>query len=180
MTGDHRTAVFGGGCFWCTEAVFRPLRGVIGVVPGYAGGARPAPTYQQVCSGATGHAEVVEVTFDPAVISYEMLLEVFFATHDPTTANRQGHDVGPQYRSVIFAADDEQFVAARQAIAGLTAAGIFPDPIVTRVEKLDHFWVAEPAHHDYFARNPGAGYCQAVIAPKVRRLRSRYSQLLAP
>ncbi len=179
MSG-HRTAVFGGGCFWCTEAVFRPLRGVIDVVPGYTGGARSEPTYQQVCSGATGHAEVVEVTFDPEVISYQTLLDVFFATHDPTTVNRQGHDVGPQYRSVIFAVDDEQFVAARQAIAGLTAAGIFPDPIVTRVERLERFWPAEPAHRDYFARNPDAGYCQAVIAPKVRRLRSRYSELLAP
>jgi peptide-methionine (S)-S-oxide reductase len=180
MGGQYRTAVLGGGCFWCTEAVFRPLGGVVRVLPGYAGGARPSPTYEQVCSGATGHAEVVEITFDPALISYEALLEVFFATHDPTTLNRQGHDVGTQYRSVIFASDEDQFVAARRAIADLATAGIFPDPIVTRVEKLDRFWMAEPEHHDYFARNPAAGYCQAVIAPKVGRLRLRYSELLAP
>lgn len=177
---EHERAVIGGGCFWCTEAVFRPLRGVISVAPGYSGGRRPAPSYEQVCSGATGHAEVVEITFDPEMIDYGTLLDVFFATHDPTTPDRQGHDVGSQYRSVIFATDHDQFVAARSRIAELSDAGIFPAPIVTRVEMLERFWPAEEEHHDYFARNPAAGYCRTVISPKVRRLRARYPELLAP
>jgi len=174
------TATLGGGCFWCLEAIFERLEGVRAVDSGYAGGAREHPTYEQVCSGATGHAEVVRLTFDPAVISYGELLEVFFAFHDPTTLNRQGPDTGTQYRSIILAESDAQERAAREAIARLEAEAVFPDPIVTEVVRLERFWPAEAYHRQYFRRHPEQAYCAAVIAPKVAKLRNHWSARLAP
>lgn len=171
-------ATLGGGCFWCLEAVFEQLRGVIKVESGYAGGSVPAPTYQQVCSGQTGHAEVVQVTFDPAVLSYEDLLHVFFAIHDPTTLNRQGADVGTQYRSVIFYHSPEQQVVAQRQIAELNAARLWPVPLVTEVTPLTAFFPAEDYHHGYFRRNPGQPYCQAVIAPKIAKFRKQFGDKL--
>ncbi|MFN3597196.1 MAG: peptide-methionine (S)-S-oxide reductase MsrA [Rubricoccaceae bacterium] len=168
------TIVLGGGCFWCVEAVLKPLRGVRRVVSGYAGGKGRNPTYREVCSGRTGHAEVVAVTFDPAEISREDLLRVFFATHDPTTLNRQGADVGTQYRSVVFYADEAQRAAAEQVIAEFTAEGVYSDPIVTELAPLPEFFPAEDYHQDYFARHPEQPYCQAVIAPKVAKLRRHF------
>ncbi|HPF61806.1 MAG TPA: peptide-methionine (S)-S-oxide reductase MsrA [Gemmatimonadales bacterium] len=174
------TATLGGGCFWCLEAVFERLAGVSAVTSGYAGGARPHPTYEQVCSGATGHAEVIRVVYDPEVVRYEELLEVFFAFHDPTTLNRQGPDRGTQYRSIILAETEAQEAAARATIAQLEADGTFEDPIVTEVRRLDTFWPAEPGHAGYYRRNPDQAYCRAIIAPKVARLRQRYADRLAP
>lgn len=174
------TATLGGGCFWCLEAIFERLEGVRAVDSGYAGGSREHPTYEQVCSGATGHAEVVRLTFDPAVISYGELLEVFFAFHDPTTLNRQGPDTGTQYRSIILAESDAQERAAREAIARLEAEAVFPDPIVTEVVRLERFWPAEAYHRQYFRRHPEQAYCAAVIAPKVAKLRNHWSARLAP
>lgn len=172
------TAILGGGCFWCLDAVFRDLRGVSAVVSGYAGGARPNPSYEQVCSGATGHAEVVEITFDNSVISFRDLLEIFFVIHDPTTLNRQGHDVGTQYRSVVFCQDEEQARITRDVIAELEREKVFPDPIVTQVVDDDvPFWPAEAYHQDYFARNPYQGYCMAVVAPKLAKFRQKFAQL---
>jgi peptide-methionine (S)-S-oxide reductase len=171
---ESAVATLGGGCFWCLEAVFKELRGVERVVSGYAGGHVPYPTYEQVCTGRTGHAEVVQVTFDPRVISYRELLEVFFTIHDPTTPNRQGADVGPQYRSVIFYHSPEQKETAEQVIAELDAAQIWGAPIVTQVVPLEAFYPAEAYHQDYFARNPDRAYCQVVIAPKVAKVRQRY------
>lgn len=178
MERKLETAVFGGGCFWCLEAVFVRLQGVEGVVSGYSGGARPAPTYEQVCSGATGHAEVIEVTFDPSVLSYRELVELFFAFHDPTTLNRQGPDSGTQYRSVIFTSSPEQRVTADAVVAGLTADGVFDAPIVTELTPLDQFWPAEEYHQQYFERNPSRAYCAAMIAPKVAKLRQRYAAMV--
>ena len=172
------TAVLAGGCFWCLEAVFERLRGVEQVVSGYTGGARPAPTYEQVCSGATGHAEAIQVTFDPAVISYRDLVTLFFAFHDPTTRDRQGPDVGTQYRSAIFTASDEQAKVAREVIAELTAQGTFERPIVTEVTPLAVFYPGEGYHQQYYQRNPDKGYCQAMIAPKVAKLRARFGELV--
>jgi peptide-methionine (S)-S-oxide reductase len=169
-----RTAVFGGGCFWCTEAVFQDLRGVRSVLPGYSGGTIANPSYQQVCTDTTGHAEVVAVTFDPREVSYRDLLGVFFATHDPTTLNRQGNDVGSQYRSVIFYEDDEQRREAEQAIAELELEGVYGAPIVTQLEPLGAFYEAEPYHRNYFRNNPEQPYCSVVIAPKVAKFRQRY------
>ncbi len=168
------TATLGGGCFWCVEAVLQPLRGVKEVVSGYAGGHVPNPTYREVCAGRTGHAEVVQVAFDPDAIAYADLLRVFFATHDPTTPNRQGADVGTQYRSVVFYHDDAQRAAAEAVIAELEAEGVFDAPIVTEVAPLDTFYPAEAYHQDYYRANPDKPYCQAVIAPKVAKLRARY------
>jgi peptide-methionine (S)-S-oxide reductase len=170
------SAVFGGGCFWCTEAVFEQLKGVQSVVPGYAGGARPNPTYQQVCTGATGHAEVVKIDFDPAVISFRDLLIVHFSTHDPTTMNRQGNDVGTQYRSAVFYYDDAQKADAEAVIAEI--AKVLPEPITTQVSPLAAFYEAEEYHHKYFRRNGEAGYCQFVIAPKVEKFQKRFKELL--
>jgi peptide-methionine (S)-S-oxide reductase len=164
-----------GGCFWCIEAVFREVRGVVSAVSGYAGGRRPNPTYEQVCTGVSGHAEVVQVTFDPSVVTLQELLRIFFAVHDPTTLDRQGADVGPQYRSAIFYKDDAQKSAASQVIAELTTEGIWPDPIVTRLEPLTDFFPAEAYHQDYFARNGGQPYCQVVIAPKLAKFRKLFS-----
>ena len=170
-------AILGGGCFWCTESVFQPLRGVIAVTPGYSGGHVDNPSYEQVCAKDTGHIEVVCVEFDPQVISYETVLEVFFATHDPTTIDRQGADVGPQYASAIFCLSAEQEATASKVIARIEAdTGVH---IVTRLSGAERFWPAESYHHDYYQRNPGQGYCQAVIAPKLAKLRKRYAALLA-
>ena len=164
-------ATLAGGCFWCLEAAVEQLKGVSAVASGDAGGAVAEPTYEAVCSGTTGHAEVVQVTFDPAVIGYRDLLDVFFTIHDPTTLNRQGNDIGTQYRSAIFTHSPEQAVMAREVIADLTARGAWDDPIVTDVLPLDRFWPAEPYHRDYFRRNPNQPYCMFVVAPKVAKLR---------
>lgn len=174
------TAVLAAGCFWCIEAVFERLQGVERVVSGYTGGSAPDPTYEQVCSGTTGHAEAVQVTFDPDVISYRELLEIFFAFHDPTTLNRQGPDRGTQYRSAIFVTDDDQERVARQVMADLTQRKVFENPIVTRVEKLGTFYPAEQYHQEYYRRNSGQMYCQAMISPKVAKLRKEYSARLKP
>ncbi|WP_420454013.1 peptide-methionine (S)-S-oxide reductase MsrA [Rubrivirga sp.] len=171
--------VLGGGCFWCVEAVMVPLRGVTRVVSGYANGHVRNPTYREVCSGRTGHAEVVEVTFDPAELSLHDLLTVFLTTHDPTTLNRQGADRGTQYRSGIYVTSDAQREVAEQVVAEIAEQGIYSDPIVTEIEPLDTFYPAEEAHQDYFARNPAQPYCQAVIAPKVSKLRKLYLDKLA-
>ena len=167
-------AVLGGGCFWCLDAVFREVRGVTQVVSGYAGGARPNPSYEQICTGATGHAEVVEVSFDDTVLSFSGVLDIFFAIHDPTTLNRQGNDVGTQYRSVVFCQDAAQESAVRAAIAALESGGTLRAPVVTEVAGPATFWPAEAYHQDYFARHPGQGYCQLVIAPKLAKFRQKF------
>jgi peptide-methionine (S)-S-oxide reductase len=172
------TAVLGGGCFWCTEAVFAALQGVDSVEPGYCGGHVERPTYEQVCDKNTGHIEVVRVSFDPQVISFEALLEVFFATHDPTTPGRQGNDVGPQYESAVFYQDDSQQQVAQATIDRLNTQGVFSAPICTQVLPASRFWVAEDYHHDFFARNPGQGYCQFIVAPKVQKLHNKFPTLL--
>jgi peptide-methionine (S)-S-oxide reductase len=171
-------ATLGGGCFWCVEAVFIDLRGVLGVVSGYAGGQVANPSYKDVCTGTTGHAEVVQVTFDPAVIAYDDLLRMFFAAHDPTTLNRQGNDSGPQYRSVIFTGNAAQRAAAERVRAEIDTAQIWAAPIVTDIQPLDTFYPATADHQDYFARNPWSGYCQAIIAPKVRKFRKQFGDRL--
>ena len=178
MSERRETATLAGGCFWCLEAVYLELKGVEKVVSGYAGGARPNPSYEQVCSGATGHAEVVRITFDPEEIAYSDLLDVFFTIHDPTTLNRQGGDVGTQYRSAIFFHSAEQERAARAAIAALTAAKTWPDPIVTEVAPAPEFYAAEDYHQNYFARNPNQPYCRAVVAPKVAKARKAHFERL--
>ena len=171
-------ATLGGGCFWCLEAVYLDLRGVSAVMSGYAGGHLENPSYEEVCGKRTGHAEVVQVTFDPAVISYEDLLRIFFTIHDPTTRDRQGHDVGPQYRSIILTHDAAQKASAAKIIAEISATGIWRDPLVTETVPLVKFWPAEPEHHNYFARNPYTGYCQAVVAPKVLKFRKSFADRL--
>jgi peptide-methionine (S)-S-oxide reductase len=173
-------ATLGGGCFWCLEAVFERVQGVESVVSGYAGGDTPNPSYEQVSTGRTGHAEVVQIRFDPEVIGYEELLELFFAMHDPTTEDRQGADVGPQYRSVILAHDERQRQVARSLIDRLEREEVFPDPIVTELESLDEFHRAEAYHQDFYEENPGQGYCRVVIAPKVNELRRKYAESLKP
>jgi peptide-methionine (S)-S-oxide reductase len=167
-------ATFGGGCFWCLEAVFEQLRGVERVVSGYAGGTVDHPTYEQVCGGRTGHAEVVQIAFDPAVITYRDLLEIFFSMHDPTTRNRQGADTGPQYRSIILTHSPAQADEAAAAIRRLDGEGLWPDPIVTEVVPLTVFHPAETGHQGYYRRNEGQRYCQVVIAPKVAALRRKH------
>ena len=174
----EEVATLGGGCFWCLEAVFEELRGVGKVVSGYAGGTVTDPSYEQVCTGQTGHAEVVQVAFDPAVISYRDILDVFFATHDPTTRNRQGADVGTQYRSVIFYQTPEQKRIAEERIAELNAAKIWNAPIVTEVEPLKAFYPAEGYHQSYFRNNPAQSYCQVVIAPKLAKFRKHFGPAL--
>ena len=171
-------ATFAGGCFWCVDAVFQPLKGVEGVVSGYIGGRRPNPSYEQVCSGATGHAEAVEIRFDPAVISYRDLLELFFAFHDPTTKDRQGPDRGTQYRSAIFVHSPEQRATAEAVIKELDDAEVFPASIVTEVSPATTFYPAEEYHQDYYRKNPEKGYCQAMISPKLAKLRSKYAAKL--
>lgn len=168
------TATLGGGCFWCLEAVYDELRGVERVISGYTGGQLANPTYEQVCSGRTGHAEVVQVTFDPETISFGEILEVFFTIHDPTTLNRQGADVGSQYRSAIYFETPEQEHTARGVIAETAASGIWKNKIVTEVTPLGRFYPAEDYHQNYFERNPYQPYCQMVIAPKVAKARSHY------
>lgn len=174
----QEVATLGGGCFWCLDAVYRDLRGVTEVVSGYAGGHVANPTYEQVCGKRTGHAEVVRIGFDPAVIDYATLLRIFFTIHDPTTKDRQGADVGPQYRSVIMTHSDAQAAAARAVIAEIDQAGIWGAPIVTEVVPAAAFWPAEPEHQDYFARNPWSGYCRAVISPKVAKFRKGFADRL--
>ena len=171
-------ATLAGGCFWCLEAVYLELRGVVGVQSGYAGGHVPNPSYQLVCTGTTGHAEVVQITFDPDEISYRDLLDVFFTIHDPTTLNHQGNDVGTQYRSAIFYHSAEQKADAEQAIAELTAEKTWDDPIVTEVLALQEFYPAEEYHRDYFRLHPDQAYCRAVIAPKVAKARKAYFEKL--
>ncbi len=171
-------ATLAGGCFWCVEAVFDRVEGVTESVSGYTGGDVDHPSYEQVCRGATGHAEAVQVHFDPAVIGYTELLEIFFATHDPTTIDRQGADVGSQYRSAIFYHSEAQRVAAEALVARLTAERVFEDPIVTEIVPLETFWPAEDHHQRYYARNPGQGYCRAVISPKLAKLRKAFAERL--
>jgi peptide-methionine (S)-S-oxide reductase len=173
-------ATLGGGCFWCIEAALKQLDGVLAVTSGYCGGAVEQPTYRQVCEGDSGHAEVVRIEFDPAIIDYRTLLTAFFAIHDPTTLNRQGHDIGSQYRSAIFFHTPAQEATARALIAALDAERLWPGPIVTAVLPAPTFWPAEEYHQDYFARNPGQGYCQAVVAPKVAKLRKQFTARLKP
>jgi peptide-methionine (S)-S-oxide reductase len=168
------TAVLGGGCFWCLEAVFDQLEGVQSVESGYAGGRAANPTYEDVCSGKTGHAEVVKIDFDPAVVSFRDLLKIFFATHDPTTKDRQGNDVGTQYRSVIFPQNEAQRVDAQAAIEELSKAKLWDRPIVTEIAGAAPFYSAERYHQEYFARNGGQPYCQMVVAPKVAKFRKEY------
>jgi len=172
------TAVLGGGCFWCLDAVFRDLNGVIGVESGYAGGARADPTYEDICSGRTGHAEVVRVTYDPAVLSFRDLLTVFFTIHDPTTLNRQGNDVGTQYRSIVFSQTAEQRATARDVVKRLTDNKLFDAPIVTEIADAAPFYPAETYHQDYFDRNPAQPYCMFVVAPKVAKFRKSFSERL--
>jgi len=173
-TNETQTATLAGGCFWCLEAVYDLMAGVVSVVSGYSGGRRPNPTYEQVCSGATGHAEVVQITYDPAVVSYRDLLDVFFTIHDPTTLNRQGADAGTQYRSAIFYHDEEQKRIAGEVIRELEATGAWKDPIVTEVSPFTAFYPAEDYHQAYFARHGSQPYCRAVIAPKVTKLRKNF------
>jgi peptide-methionine (S)-S-oxide reductase len=173
--GKVEIATLGGGCFWCMEAVYLDIDGVTAVESGYAGGSKDAPTYEQVCSGDTGHAEVVKVSFDPQQISYREVLEIFFATHDPTQLNRQGNDVGTQYRSVVFTHDAAQGEIAKALIAELSGERIFDDAIVTQVQPLDgNYWPAEAYHQNYYAQHPGQGYCAAVIAPKLAKFRKKF------
>jgi peptide-methionine (S)-S-oxide reductase len=175
---QSEVAVLGGGCFWCLEAVYQQMEGVLSVVSGYMGGRRPDPTYQQVCSGATGHVEVVQVTIDPTITSYREILEVFFAIHDPTTRDRQGNDAGTQYRSVVFYTSDEQRITAEQVIRELDAEHIWTDPIVTEVLPAATFYRAEDYHQDYFRSNPNQPYCAFVVAPKARKFREKFAHKL--
>ena len=176
--GKREVAVFGGGCFWCTEAVFDELRGVHSVISGYTGGATKNPTYEQVCGGGTGHAEVIKIEFDPAQISFRDLMTVFFATHDPTTLNRQGNDAGTQYRSAIFYAGEGQKQEAAGFIKELEDAKTFKNPVVTTLERLAEFYPAEDYHQKYYASNPYQPYCQYMIPPKLNKLHKQFSQLL--
>lgn len=172
------TATLGGGCFWCLEPLYRDLVGVLDVVVGYSGGGVENPSYRLVCTGTTGHAEVAQVVFDPQVISYREILQVFFTVHNPTTLNRQGNDVGPQYRSVIFYHDQRQEETAEQVIREIDTQGLWDDPIVTLVEPFDAFYRAEEYHQQYYKKNPYQGYCQVVIAPKVAKFRKQYFEQL--
>jgi peptide-methionine (S)-S-oxide reductase len=174
MTAARETATLGGGCFWCLEAVYQEMAGIGSVRSGYAGGRRENPTYAQVSTGATGHAEVVQLTYDPGVVSFRSLLEVFFSIHDPTTLNQQGADIGTQYRSVIFWSSEDQEATARAMIGEIEAAGIFPAPVVTEVAPLAAFYPAEDDHQNYFRDHPAQPYCQVVIDPKVRKFRALY------
>src|SRR5215510_3332405 len=176
-TGKKEVATLAGGCFWCLEAVYNDLRGVEKVVSGYSGGRVANPTYEQVCTGKTGHAEVIQITFDPQAISYKELLDVFFTIHDPTTLNRQGADAGTQYRSAVFYHSPEQKEVSDKVIADITAAKIWKDQIVTEVTKLNVFYPAEDYHQEYFARNPHQPYCMAVVAPKVSKFRKHFLEM---
>ncbi|MCA9969161.1 MAG: peptide-methionine (S)-S-oxide reductase MsrA [Anaerolineales bacterium] len=179
MTNEQTAvATLGGGCFWCLEAVYDRMRGVTDVVSGYAGGHVPNPSYEAVCSGTTGHAEVVQLTYDPAQVSFRQLLQVFFTIHDPTTLNRQGNDVGPQYRSAIFYHDEEQQQVAQEVIREIEAANIWSGPVVTEVAPLDTFYAAEAYHQEYYENNPYQPYCTFVVAPKVKKFRDKFADLL--
>jgi len=178
MGKQNETATLAGGCFWCLEAVFDELKGVESVESGYSGGHVQRPSYAQVCDGDTGHAEVVQVTFDPQVLTYKDLLTVFFTIHDPTTLNRQGNDVGTQYRSAIFYHNEDQKKIAEDVIREITAAKIWADPIVTELTPLDQFYIAEDYHQEYFKKNPFQGYCRAVVAPKVTKFRHNFAEKL--
>ena len=178
MSNQFETATFAGGCFWCLEAVYDEAKGVLSVESGYSNGHVANPSYRDVCNGNTGHAEVIQIKFDPAIISFRDLLNVFFTIHDPTTLNRQGADVGTQYRSAIFYHSPEQKAIAEQTISELNAQGIWNSPIVTEVEALKDFYIAEDYHQEYFARNQNQPYCQAVVAPKVAKFRKHYLDLL--
>ena len=178
MSQRSEFAIFGGGCFWCTEAIFASLKGVSSVTPGYAGGRAEHPTYEQVCSGTTGHAEVVRIEFDPAVITFRDLLEVFFTLHDPTTRNQQGNDVGEQCRSVILCTSEQQLREAQRYIAEVTAAQARARPMVTEVEPPTTFYPAEGYHNNYYANHQDKPYCQLVISPKLAKLRQKFSGLL--
>jgi peptide-methionine (S)-S-oxide reductase len=171
-------ATLAGGCFWCLEAVFDDLQGILHVESGYTGGTLPQPTYEQVCTGLTGHAEVVQVTFDPQMISFKEILQIFFTIHDPTTLNRQGADVGTQYRSAIFYHTEQQKQTDEQVIREFEADKIWPNPIVTEIAPLDAFYIAEDYHQEYFRRNPYQGYCQGIIAPKVAKFRQKFAARL--
>jgi len=174
MNTNTNKATLAGGCFWCLEAVYQDLKGVLHVESGYTGGHVPDPDYKLVCTGTTGHAEVVQITFDPQILTYEDLLKVFFTIHDPTTLNRQGADVGTQYRSAIFYHDQAQKETADKIMTEVEAAGIWPNPIVTEITALDTYYKAEDYHQNYFKNNPNQGYCRAVIAPKVAKFRKQY------
>ena len=178
MDNNNEVAVFGGGCFWCTEAVFAELKGVTSVMPGYAGGHTENPTYRQVCSEKTGHAEVSRVQFDPAQITFNDLLSVFFATHDPTTLNRQGADQGTQYRSIILYADDEQKQQAESFVRDLEDSGSLQSPIVTEIVPLEQFYEAEAEHKQFYMQNPNSMYCQVVISPKIAKVREKFTKQL--
>lgn len=171
-------ATLAGGCFWCLEAIYSDLKGVDKVVSGYSGGNRGDATYQEVSRGDSGHAEVVQIRYDPGIISYEELLKIFFTIHDPTTLNRQGADIGPQYRSAIFYHDDSQRAAAEEVMAEVETGQIWADPIVTQLEPFSEFFIAEDYHQEYFKRNPNQGYCQVVIAPKVVKFRKSFADRL--
>jgi peptide-methionine (S)-S-oxide reductase len=171
---DREVTTLGAGCFWCVEAIFEQLTGVEKVESGYSGGTVVDPTYEEVCTGSTGHAEVVQVTFDPRIITFEEILHVFFTTHDPTTLNRQGADIGTQYRSAIFYHSDDQRAIAEKVMSEISTAGIWNDPIVTELVPFSAFYRAEDYHQEYFRQNPGQSYCQVVIAPKVTKFRKQY------
>lgn len=173
--GEHKLATFGGGCFWCVEAVFQRVKGVEKVVSGYAGGHVPKPTYQMVCTGRTGHAEVCQITYDPQVVSYDSLLEIFWRTHDPTTLNRQGPDVGTQYRSVIFYHDRQQQETAQSYKEKLNKENVFGKPVVTEISEAPEFYPAEDYHQNYFNQNKRARYCQFVVAPKVEKFKKIFA-----
>jgi len=175
---NEQIAIFAGGCFWCTEPVFSQLKGVSKVVSGYIGGHTPNPTYKTICNGDTGHAEAIQITFDANQISFETLLEIFFVSHDPTTLNRQGNDVGTQYRSAVFCQNAAQHDAVEKMIAALNGAFIFNAPIVTEIKGADTFYPAEDYHQHYFANNPNQPYCMAVAAPKAAKIRAKYAQLI--
>lgn len=170
-------AIFGNGCFWCTEAIFKELKGVLSVRSGYSGGTKPNPTYGEVCGGTTGHAEVIQIEFDGSQISYDQLVEVFFLTHDPTQLNRQGNDVGAQYRSVVFYHDEAQKKVAEAVKARIEAEHVYDKPVVTEVAPLKNFYPAEDYHRDYYAKNPDQAYCQAVISPKLAKFRQKFAAL---
>ncbi len=176
--GGATIAIFGGGCFWCTEAVFKMLRGVMSIAPGYAGGKRANPTYEDVSSGITSHAEVIQITYDPSQIAYRDLLTVFFGSHDPTTMNKQGNDVGTQYRSIILYTNETQQREAEAFIEEINDSNKDGAPIVTEVKPLEKFYEAEEYHRDYFAKNPGEGYCQLVINPKLDKVKANFAALL--
>nr|WP_303918104.1 peptide-methionine (S)-S-oxide reductase MsrA [Draconibacterium sediminis] len=178
MSKDLQKTTVGGGCFWCTEAIYLELKGVVDVKPGYSGGHVKNPTYKQVCDGTTGHAEVVQITFDPEVVSYSEILEVFFMTHDPTTLNRQGNDVGPQYRSAIFYHNEEQKEVAERVIDLFEKEEVYSNPIVTEVSEFDQFYIAEDYHINYYARNKTQGYCQFVVAPKLEKFKKIFKDQL--